>query len=196
MEWNANGLLQHQNELQVILSTENIDICLISETHFTKGSFIRFKNYITYHTIHPAYTARGGSAVIIRNNIKHFEEKMYVICDIQGAIVTVGTSKQKLIVSAIYCLPRYSIYANEFKTLFDKMNRPFFIGGDFNAKHIHWGSRLITPKVVSYTSLLQTLDVRSSLLANQRIGPQIKKKLPDLIYFSVVKIFQHTILKI
>jgi hypothetical protein len=36
MEWNANRLLWHQHELQVILSTENIDTCLISETYFTK----------------------------------------------------------------------------------------------------------------------------------------------------------------
>jgi hypothetical protein len=43
------------------------------------------------------------------------------------------------------------------------------------------------PKGVSYTRLLQTLDVRSSLLANQRIGPQIQKKLPDVIDLFVVK---------
>jgi hypothetical protein len=57
IEWNANRLLWHQCELQVILSTENIDICLISETHFTKESFVTFKNYITYHTIHLANVA-------------------------------------------------------------------------------------------------------------------------------------------
>jgi exonuclease III len=102
---------------------------------------MRFKNYITYHTIHPANTARGGSAVIIRNNIKHFEGEKYVTCDIQATIVTVETSKQKLTVSAIYCPPRYNIYGNEFKTLFDKMNSRFIVGGDFNAKHTHWGSQ-------------------------------------------------------
>jgi exonuclease III len=69
MEWNANGLLQHQHELRAILCTENIDICLIAETHFTKESFIRFQNYNTYHTIHPDNTARGGSAIVIKNNI-------------------------------------------------------------------------------------------------------------------------------
>jgi hypothetical protein len=53
-EWNTNGLLRHQHELEVILSTENIDTCLISETHFTKDSFIRFKNYVTYYDILPA----------------------------------------------------------------------------------------------------------------------------------------------
>jgi exonuclease III len=97
MEWNVNGLLRHQHELEVILSTENIDICLIAETHFTKESFIRFRNYISYHTNHPANTARGGSAVILRNNIKHFEEEKYVTCDIQATIVTAETSKVQFI---------------------------------------------------------------------------------------------------
>jgi exonuclease III len=146
MEWNENRLLGCQHELQVILSTENIDICLISETHFTKESFIGFKNYITYHTIHPANTARGGSAIIIRNNNKHFEEGKYITCDIQATIVTTETSKQRLTVSAIYYPPRFNIYANEYKTLSDKMNSHFTIGGDINAKHTHWSSRLITTK--------------------------------------------------
>jgi hypothetical protein len=51
MEWNANGLLRHQHELEVILSTENNDLYILSEKHFAKESFIRFKNYITYHTV-------------------------------------------------------------------------------------------------------------------------------------------------
>jgi exonuclease III len=134
------------HELEVILSTENIDIYFISETHFSKESSITFKNYLTYHAIHSANTARGGSAIIIRNNIKHFEEEKYVTCGIQATIVTVETSKQRLTLSAIYCPPRYNIYANEFKTLFDKTNSRFIIGGDFNAEHTRWGSRLITTK--------------------------------------------------
>jgi hypothetical protein len=57
MEWNANRLLWHQHELQVILSAESNGICLLSEMHYTKKSVIRFKNYRTYHTIHPANMA-------------------------------------------------------------------------------------------------------------------------------------------
>lgn len=55
MEWNCNGLLQHQHqqELQEVLDIANIDICLISETHFTTESFIKFQGYNLYHTIHP-----------------------------------------------------------------------------------------------------------------------------------------------
>jgi hypothetical protein len=102
------------------------------------------KNF--YHAIHPANTARGGSAIIIKNNIQHFEEEKYVTRDIQATLVTVKTSKQNLTVSTIYCPPRHCIYANEYKILFNKLHSRFIIGDDFNTKHTHWGSRLIMPK--------------------------------------------------
>ena len=52
MAWNANGLLQHQQELQAVLDTENVDVCRVSESHFTKQSYIKFRGYKVYHTIH------------------------------------------------------------------------------------------------------------------------------------------------
>jgi hypothetical protein len=36
--------------------------------------------------------AREGCAIIIRNNIHHFEEEKYVTCDIQGTNITIATS--------------------------------------------------------------------------------------------------------
>jgi exonuclease III len=33
--WNANGLAQHKDEIQLFLRHNKIDILLISETHFT-----------------------------------------------------------------------------------------------------------------------------------------------------------------
>jgi hypothetical protein len=56
--------------------------------------------------------ALGGSTIIIRNNIKHFEEEKYVTHDIQATLVTTVISKQRFSVSAIYCPPRYNTYAN------------------------------------------------------------------------------------
>lgn len=51
--WNANGIIQYREELQVFLDTHNIDICLISETHFDNQSFIKFKEYRVYSSKHP-----------------------------------------------------------------------------------------------------------------------------------------------
>jgi hypothetical protein len=99
MEWNANGLLQHKDELQAILSSENIDICLISKTHFTSESHIKFQNYVIYHTVHSANMARGGIAVIIRDTIKHYEEEKRATRDIKATSVTIVTTKQTLTLS-------------------------------------------------------------------------------------------------
>lgn len=65
--WNANGLAQHAQELKSFITNQNIDIMLISETHFTKKSFLKIPNYSIYSTEHPNETARGGTAVIIKN---------------------------------------------------------------------------------------------------------------------------------
>ena len=59
-EWNANGLLQHLQTLEVFLKEYKIDICLVSETHCTKESYIKIQGYYIYHTIHHSNKARGA----------------------------------------------------------------------------------------------------------------------------------------
>jgi hypothetical protein len=54
--WNANGLAQHALELQSILTSRDIDIMLLSETHFTLKNYLRIPHYTIYHTNHPAGT--------------------------------------------------------------------------------------------------------------------------------------------
>jgi len=47
--WNANGLAQHKEEIQLFLQQKKIDILLISETHFTKKSYFKMPHYNTYY---------------------------------------------------------------------------------------------------------------------------------------------------
>ena len=130
MERNANGLLQHQQELHAVL-----------ETHFTNQAYINFKRYQVYHTIHPDNTAKGGSAVIIRNNILHHEKIKYKTEQIQATAVSIETKNCHTNIVALYCPPKHSIKKNEYLDLKKKQGNRFIIGGDFNAKHTHWGSR-------------------------------------------------------
>lgn len=71
--WNANGLAQHAQELKIFLKNKNIDIMLISESHFTNCSHLQIHNYKVYNTRHPDGTAHGGTAIIIKSKIKHHE---------------------------------------------------------------------------------------------------------------------------
>jgi hypothetical protein len=68
--WKDNSLTQHTEELKTFISIHNIDFMLISEKHFPEKSYLKLSNYAVYHTNHPAGTARGGTAIIIKNTIK------------------------------------------------------------------------------------------------------------------------------
>lgn len=68
---NANGLTQRTKELKYFLYEQNIDVMLISETHFTKKSYLNILHYNAYDTQHPDESAHGGSALIVKSTIKH-----------------------------------------------------------------------------------------------------------------------------
>jgi hypothetical protein len=69
--WNANGLVQHAEEVKIYIQSQKVDVMLISETHFTTKSYIKIPTYSMYDTQHPDGTAHGGTAIIIKNGIKH-----------------------------------------------------------------------------------------------------------------------------
>lgn len=56
--WNANGLLMDKQELEIFLNMQQIDICLVSQSHLTKESYLKFKSYRAYHTARPDYQAK------------------------------------------------------------------------------------------------------------------------------------------
>ena len=67
MTWNTNGIVQHTENLIVTLVDQKIDLCLISETHFTTESYNKLQGFDAYHTMQPNNCVRGGSAVVIKN---------------------------------------------------------------------------------------------------------------------------------
>jgi exonuclease III len=71
-QWNANGLQNHQEEIKTFLKINNIDILLISETHFTDKNYFNVPSYKIYQTNYPDGKAHGGTAIIIKESIDHF----------------------------------------------------------------------------------------------------------------------------
>ena len=71
--WNANGLAQHKFELELFLKQQQIDVMLISETHFTEKNYLKIHGYNFYHTQHSSGKAHGGTGIIIKSSIKHYE---------------------------------------------------------------------------------------------------------------------------
>jgi len=146
--WNANGLCQHAQEIKLFIQTFNLDILLVSETHFTNRSYITIPNYNirVYYTNQPDETEHGGTAVIIRQNIKHYVQAEYRYENIQATSIDIEDNTGETTVSATYCPPKHHNKYDDYDRFFKALRNCFIAKGDYNAKNNFWGSRLRTTK--------------------------------------------------
>lgn len=69
LQFNANGLKNHANKLEVILYNKPIGIAFTTKTYFTEYTKIFILGFKSIHTNHPHNTAHGGVAIFIRSPI-------------------------------------------------------------------------------------------------------------------------------
>lgn len=184
-QWNANGLQQHKDEVTTFLTTNCIDIMLISETHFTARTFVKIPGYKIYHTDYPDGTAHGGAAVVIKQNIVHHELPNFKTDHIQATSIQVNKLPRPITVTALYCPPRHKISKNQFSQFFKTLGPTFMAGGDYNSKHTYWGSRLISPKGRELHKCMTENNYNFLSTGKPTYWPTDLNKVPDLLDFFV-----------
>ena len=187
--WNANGLSSHMLEVKQFMKDHDIDIMLISETHFTVKSFVNINGYAIHSTMHPAGTARGGSAVIVKKSLNHEVLTEYKTDFIQATTILVKDNLGPITVTAIYCPPKHSIKRHQYEHFFNSLGPRFIVGGDFNAKHPLWGSRTTNPKGRQLFQCLQCNNLKHISTGQPTYWPSDINKYPDVIDFFVTKSF-------
>lgn len=185
--WNANGIKNKKHELEAFLKMQNIDVCLISETHSTRQSYLKIQGYQLYETIHPDNQARGGTAVIIKNYIKHHECQHYQSPETQLTVVEITSTKQRLQIGAVYCPPRYNLKKYNYLNILHHFNGRFILGGDFNAKHVDFGSRLTTTKGNELKNAINEMGCNIHSTGKPTYWPTDAAKTPDLLDFFISK---------
>jgi exonuclease III len=185
--WDANGLVNHCQELKIFIANHKLDIILISETHMTDKSYIKIPMYTIYHTHHPEEKARGDTAVIVNNSVKHHEIAKYKHRNLQATAVEIEDWHGKLILAAVYCPPNLSIKKEQFKSFFLTLGHRFIAGGDFNAKHCHWVSRLVTPRGRQHYQAIIRNNLQQLSTGQPTYWPTDRHKIPDVIDFCVTK---------
>ncbi|XP_050338511.1 RNA-directed DNA polymerase from mobile element jockey isoform X3 [Bactrocera neohumeralis] len=187
--WNANGVNQHKLELIRFLDEKSIDVMLLSETHLTNKNNFFIPGFRLYVTNHPDGKAHGGTAVLVRKRLNHHTSESYATAQLQATTITIKNRCGDLNLTAIYCPPRFKITDIQFKDFFGTLGHRFIAGGDYNAKHTYWGSRLINPKGRQlYHTIINrhnNLDIISP--GKPTYWPSDRKKIPDLIDFAVIK---------
>lgn len=188
--WNANGLVKHKQEVETFLIHNNIDILLLSETHFTSNAYFNIKNFTLYHTTHPDadITPRGGTAILVKQYIKHYELPKYQKNFLQATSIVVEDWHGPLTISAAYCPPNYPTNKEETAEYFTTLGNRFLAGGDYNAKNTAWGSRLTAPgrgRVIY--NIMQDLNLNHLSTYTPTYWPTDPDKLPDLLDFFITK---------
>lgn len=185
LAWNANGLPQHTRELELFLLNQKIDIVLLSETHFTSKSVFRLPRYSTYMTLRPDGKAHGGTAVLIKTSLPHHESTPYQTMSLQATSVKIDTLPFPVTISAIYCPPGHCMQPQDFTSYFSTLGTKFIAGGDWNAKHTFWGSRLISPRGRSLYNATRAGSFNFISTGEPTHWPSDPARKPDLIDFFV-----------
>jgi hypothetical protein len=63
----------------------------------------------------------------------------------------------------------------------------FIAGGDYNAKHTDWGSRLITPRGREVLKTIERNNLKHLSTGEPTYWPSDRNKLPELVDFCVTK---------
>lgn len=88
----------------IFLKKYNIDIILISKTHFNSKSGFKILIYTVDHTKH-----LDGHAILIRSNIKHNPTEILAKDYIQEINIVIEGYCQKLIIFYVQTSPRHKI---------------------------------------------------------------------------------------
>lgn len=185
--WNANGLSNHVQEITLFLKINKIDILLVSESHATERTVIKIPYYTVYYANHPDGTAHGGSAIIIKSTLKHYVLQPYITNKIQSTTLKLEALSRPMTIAAIYSPPRHTISRDEYQEYFLTLGSHFITAGDWNAKHITWGSRLTTPKGRNLLNIIQQNNLNVLSTGEPTYWPTDINKIPDLLDFAVTK---------
>ncbi|GBP35918.1 RNA-directed DNA polymerase from mobile element jockey [Eumeta japonica] len=171
----------------MFLNMNKIDIALISETRFTSKSFLSVKGYTTYNTNHPSGNAHGGTAVLIKCNIKHHSLEPFATDKIQATLIKVSGKSSDITIAAVYCPPKHQILREDYRHFFSQLGHRYIIGGDWNAKHLFWGSRLVTTRGRQLYQAVKELNLECLSTGEPTYWPTDPRKTPDLLDFFITK---------
>ncbi|GBN05234.1 hypothetical protein AVEN_52847-1 [Araneus ventricosus] len=132
------------NDLRIFVNKYLPDIILIQETLLRPNRKIFLANYASYYSYrnNPDRThTGGGTAILIKNNIPHYELTPPTLHYVEASIVVLNfKDKDPITITSIYIPPTTdtSLFTIDLESLI-KTSPNQIICGDFNAKHTSWG---------------------------------------------------------
>jgi hypothetical protein len=96
-----------------------------------------------------------------------------------------------LTVSAADLPPNHTVKQVQLAAFYSTLGHRFIAGGNYNAKHTDWGSRLITPRGREILRTMGKLNLHHLSTGEPTYWPSDSNKLPDRLNFCVIKGIPH-----
>lgn len=151
----------------------------------TDQKVIFIKGYNIYYTNHPDGTSHAGTAIIIKDNIRHHTLPNCQQVYLQATIISIDDWQGPLRVAAVYCPPRHRIDEQMFTCFFHTLGSRYVAGGDWNSKNTYWGSRLTTPRGRELKKSVDNNSLNVLTTGEPTHWPSDPNKTPDLIDFFI-----------
>lgn len=136
--------------------------------------------------MHPDGTAHGGSAILIKSNIKHHEYSAFSSDHIQATAIEIEDRTGPIVLAAVYSPPKHNIKKEHYLDFFSTLDKRFIAAGDYNAKHTFWSSRTILSKGRELMGVIDEAQLEVISSGEPTYWPTDRKRLPDLLDFAVV----------
>jgi exonuclease III len=114
-------------EIKIFIFSQN-RYFTVSETQFISKSYYHISGYSLYHTIHFDGKPHGGTALIVRSDIKHYEIGKYQREFLQANSIAVEDRKDCITISVVYLPPKYDIRSGQYITFFKTLHNRFIVG--------------------------------------------------------------------
>lgn len=141
MNWNACSVANRIDELTEFLTTSDIDVAVITETHLNVSLNFAIPGFQEPVRQDRKDQTWGGVAILVREGI-HFREIATGTTVIESVGIELMVSNEKLNIYAVYCPSQcHKQNAQKFKSDLLKLTEPqnkFLTCGDLNARHKQW----------------------------------------------------------
>jgi hypothetical protein len=108
---------------------------------------------------------------------------------LQATNVSMEDSVGLLTILAVYLAPKHTVKQEQLEYFYNTLWHGFIAGGDYNARHTDWGSRLITPRGCEVFNRMERNNLKHLSTGEPTYLPSDRNKLPNLVDFCVTKGF-------
>ena len=140
---------------------------------------------MSHRTDHPDDSAHDGTAIFVRRQLSHHLLPPTCTESLQSTSICIKTFPFPLAVSAVYCPPNKPLTEAQLLSHFQSLGLRFVSGGDYNAKHPRWGSRLANPRGRLLNRILNSQNFNFISPPSPTYWPTDPARLPDLLDFFV-----------